>query len=186
MNKNQFKLHSAAIIKAYGEVRTVWEVINTVAAQMDGKVYNKRFTDAINAQIKGVASVSVSDPYNTGKKLEIYLYNRYYQHDGGITYIDDYVMCRTIWKLDEVLSDGRIDAGKVAAKVAENISAINGKVATWEDGAKNFEKYEKKVRKALETFNNTMGDVNPLFKMYELRAYDWEHSQGYNIYNKRA
>ena len=177
-------LHSAAIINGYKEVKKAWETVAVVASEMDGKVFNKRFVEAVCARLGAAVSCFVHDPYNTGKKLEIYLRDRSYMDGSFCVYFDKYIYFNTR-SLEDFLTDGRIDASKTAAAVADMVGAIEGKVNEWADAAKNYDKHEKRVRKALAAFNTAIQGVNPLFKMYELHAYNWEHASTYEIYTKK-
>lgn len=177
MRKEDFTVHANAIVGGYNDLKKVWAVVSEVAKEMNGKVINKRFTDAINAKCEGVGRVYI-DEY---KKLLVYITNRCYNNGSYCVYFDDKLSYRYSFGVD---FSGRVDADLICGMVSANIKNINDKISTWKDAAKNWDKYEAKVRKALEAFNKAMVGVNPLFKPYELHSFQWERPESYCIFNK--
>lgn len=182
MKKNDFQELAKHVINGYNEALEGWQVVLETAKEMDGKVFNKRFTDAVNAKLSAVCC-SVNDPYNLGKELSFWLSNRSYNNGSFCRYFDNKVYYRDV-KLDSLLTDGRIDAAKVVETVNDLRNNINKKVSEWSDAAKNWDRYEKRVRKALAAFGAAMEGVNPFFIPSELHSYDWKNADTFRIYNR--
>lgn len=177
-NKERFAPHAKAIINGYKDLAAIWGAIMSVSDEMNGKVFNKRFTDAVNAKIKGVGSVSASDPYNLGHKtLNIYLFNRSYCLEGaGWIYYDKELYYTYLHNVDDILTDGRMDADKAKSRILNIIELINDKIATYSDALKNYDKYMNKRTKALEAFGKAMAGLNKLFEFGTLNSYDWQRA----------
>lgn len=177
-NKERFAIHAKAIINGYKDLAVIWNAIITVSNEMNGKVFNKRFTDSVNAKIDGVGRVSASDPYNLGHKtLNIYLFNRSYCLEGaGCIYYDDELYFTSLHDVDDILTDGRIAADKANYHLSKIIELINNKIATYSDALKNYDKYMNKRAKALEAFGKAMAGLNKLFEYGTLNSYDWQRA----------
>lgn len=186
MKKEQFTQHARAIENAYRDVLKVWGAIEDTAKEMNGKVYNKRFIDAVNGKIEGFARVYVDSNYNNRKQLSIYLKNRSYQYGTYCIYFDKSIYNTSIWDLEkECLTNWRIDSTKFSAVVAGNIKAIEDKIIIWQQALINFDRDQKKIREALQTLKDTFSDVSPVFKVFELHSFDWDSPEIYEIFKNR-
>ena len=176
-NKTNFLVYSENIVKGYNDIEKIWRVVLETAKEMNGKVFNKRFADAINVKVQGVGSVSFNDPYNMGyKTLNIWINKRYYEIPGiyGCHYFDGDLDGKYMHNINEILTDGRIDATKAAEKIAGYLGRINQKRDEMRDAAKNYDKNKKKVENAVRALAVAFSGINSLFVPSELRAYDWE------------
>ena len=183
MKKNDFQELAKHVINGYNEVLEGWQVVIETAKEMDGKVFNKRFTDAVNAKLSAVRCSVNAPSYLGNKELSLWLDNRSYNNGSFCCYFDDKVYYRDV-KLDSLLTDGRIDAAKVVEIVNDLQNNINKKVSEWSDAAKNWDRYEKRVRKALAAFGAAMEGVNPFFIPSEIRSYNWRNADTFQIYNR--
>lgn len=176
-DKAKFLVYSENIVNGYNDLEKIWRAVLETAKEMHGKVFNKRFGDAINAKISGVGSVSFNDPYNMGyKTLNIWVEKRYYTIPGiyGCNYFDDDLSYKSMHNANDILTDGRIDATKAAEKITDYLGGINRKRDEMKDAAKNYDKNKKKLENAVRALAVAFSGINPLFVPSELRAYDWE------------
>lgn len=186
MKKEQFLQHARAIVSAYKDVLQAWSAVENTAKEMDGKVYNKRFLEAVNGKIEGFARVYVDSNYNNRKQLSIYLKNRSYQYGTYCIYFDKSIYNTSIWDLEkECLTAGRIDSAKFSAVVADHTAAVETYINSWQQAAKNFDRDQKKIRKALQTLHDTFATVSPVFKVYELHSFEWDRPETYEIFKNR-
>lgn len=178
--KSRFIPHANALIKGYNQLNSIWSRVLTVAGEMDGKVFNKRFTDAVNARIEEYGHVTISDTFGSGRKiLKIWLKERSYKGADcrGFEcwiYFDDELYFDYLYNIDDMLTDGRIDATKAAKVIGDFFRLIAEKVATLKDAVKNYDKYMAKRAKALAAFGKAMAEVNKLFEFDSLHRYDWQ------------
>ena len=180
--KAHFIAHNEAIIKGYNEVLAIWGVVLAVAIEMDGKVYNKRFNEAVNERTADkYGRVGVSDPYNLGKELYVYINSRSYcaNESCGWNYIDK-DLYNTDIKLDTILNEGRIDAEKAKEVLMPLMGRINERIKLHKDAVKNYDRHVVRRAKALEALAKAFEGVNDLLKPRELHAYDWERMLKYN------
>ena len=178
MKKQDFEIYANGIIRAYNDVKSVWAAVLEVSKQMDGKVINKRFTEAIDAKCVGVGSVWLDN----SKLMHVQIYNRSIQTAHGPEYIDRRLYYCTSYG---VAFSGRVDAAEVASMYSALVKNINDKINQWKDAAKNFDKYQEKTRKALQALNKAFEGINPIFKPSVLNSFDWERAENYFLsYNK--
>lgn len=177
--KAAFIKHNEAIIKGYGEVLIIWDCVLYAAKEMNGKVFNKRFTEAVNEKAERYGRVFVSDPYGLGKEIAAFINSRCYTINGISTYIDKNLYY-TDFKLSEILTDGRIDAKKAENVLLSISEKIMKRVAIIKDAVKNYDKHVKRRAKALAALAKEFEQLNELFKPNELHTYDWEKMLKYN------
>lgn len=180
--KARFVAHNNAIIKGYGEVLAIWGTVLEVAVEMDGKVYNKRFNEAVNDRTaEKYGRVGICDPYNLGKELYIYINSRSYNSPDscGWCYIEKELYYTDI-KLETILKDGRIDAEKAKEVLTPLMERINERLNLHKDAVKYYDRNVTKRAKALTALANAFEEINDLLKPRELHAYDWEKMLKYN------
>ena len=178
MNKIEFTERAKAIIKGYDEVKSIWEAVIITAEAMDGKVFNKRFADAVNKETETKCGrVCFSDPYNMGYKgMNIYINSRSYKTSSGYwAYIDNDLHACSLHNAEkDLLTDGRIDAAKVRATADNMLQIVARERAKYVDGVKNYERDQKRREKALKDLADAFAKINPLFVPSQLTKYDWE------------
>lgn len=185
MKKNDFQELAKHVISAYDEVTKTWQAVEEVAKVMDGKVFNKRFTDAVNVKCENITRFSVVDSYGLGKEMNIYLKHRDFTLGTYCVYFDSRVNWRQGMKLDNILNDaGRIDAAKASEFVKKMCDNISNEVTRWSDASENWDKYEKKLREALAAFSSAVSEINPMFQPWELHSYDWKNASSFDMFKK--
>lgn len=185
MKKNDFQELAKHVISAYDEVTKTWQAVEEVAKVMDGKVFNKRFTDAVNVKCGNITVFSVGNSYGTGKDMDIILKHRYFMLVTFCVYFDSRVNWRQGMSLNNILNDaGKIDAAKASKFVKKMCDNISNEVTRWSDASRNWDKYEKKLRKALAAFSSAVSEVNPMFQPWELHSYDWKNASSFDMFKK--
>ena len=180
--KARFIAHHEAIINGYNEVLGIWGTVLDVASEMNGKIYNKRFNEIVNDKAAAkFGRVFVSDPYNLGKEISVFINSRCYQDNGscGWNYIDKELYYTNI-KLETILEGGRISAVKAKEVITSHIGRINERLCIHKDAVKNYDKNVTKRAKALIGLANAFGGLNELFRPREVHDYDWEKMLKYN------
>ena len=176
--KVEFVERAKAIIKGYDELKEIWQAVILTAEKMNGKVFNKRFGDAVNLITeKKCGRVSFSDPYNMGYKgMSVFINSRSYKASGGCwDYIDGSLYASRLHNAEkDLLTDGRIDAAKVKECANNMLSIIASERAKYVDGIKNYDRDQKRKQKALKDLAEAFAKINPLFVPSQLSKYDWE------------
>lgn len=168
-NKQAFTLHASELIKAYKNISQVWHVVAVVAEEMNGKVFNKRFIDAVNERCKGVGHIYRPD----FQFLCVYLDNRSYKAtNGNWCYFDNELYGTSIYR--KFISDtNRIIADEAIEIVKNQLNAIAERVNILEDAINNYDEHTKKLNDAVKALGLTFKEINPLFVPTELRPFDW-------------
>ncbi len=176
-NKESFTIYANEVINAYRSLEKTYRVIISVARSMNGKVLNKRFWDAVNSELDGVARVSWSDTYKLGyHTMNIYLDKRSVQINSSTEYFDRELNCSYVHDVEEAfLTEGRIDIEKVGSVCDSNIEHIAGYIERWEDAMTNYDSYQNQLKEAMKELGEKMKAINTLFKPSTISSYDWEH-----------
>ena len=169
-----FKAYSKAVVGGYNDMIDVFNAIKEVGKKMDGKAFNRRFTNAIEKIIPmSKATVSLSDPYNSGvRDLNIFLANRSYCYNGFQDYFDKEIHYNRCINTNQ---NSMIIGAKIVEWCDENIERSKKEIAMWEDASANFDKYTKQVDSALKQLSDNLKGLNLLFLPSEISRYDWEH-----------
>lgn len=171
--RETFIARAELIVKAYGDLSQIYETIIEVAKQMNGKVYNKRFKDAVNERIAGLGRMFVGDrePYSGWRKVTILIDRRWSQETG---YIDDDVHYDYIIDIARWLVNNRIDANATANDIARELELIHAAAQNWRDAADNYDMYAKQLDNAIAGLRQALNGINPLFKPTKISDFDWE------------
>lgn len=171
--RETFIARAELIVKAYDDLSQIYEIITDVAREMNGKVYNKRFKDAVNERIAGLGRMFVGDKdaYFGWRKVTILIDRRWSQETG---YIDDDVHYDSINDIARWLVNNRIDANATANEIARTLQHIHAAAQNWRDAADNYDMYAEQLNNAIAGLRQALNGINPLFKPTEIIDFDWE------------
>ncbi len=174
ITKQAFTAHATALIKGYKDLKTICEAIDSTAAEMNGKIYNKRFRTAVNNKIEGVGRVLEG---NYSCVWELYLINRSYQDTPGTAkYFDSDMRYTRIYGSEKFFIEGRICADAIHADMVERCQLIDAKINQLQDALKNYDTHAAAVKNAVLEFREKMKAINPVFVPSELKSYELYNS----------
>lgn len=173
MTKENFSAYVCGLSGMLDRNIDAWRVVSSVGVLMDGKVLNKRFTDAVNVKLSSPSvSVSFVDRYGD-KILSIWDNNRCIVKSGIAQYFDKDNYYKEI-KVSKFLVNGRISAALLNECCEYNINKTEETKELFIDACENWDKYTTARENVLREIKKGFAGVNSLFVPYELHKYDWD------------
>lgn len=182
--KQQYKEYLAGILKGLEQMNAAFAALATTAKEWDGKVYNKRFADAVNERVKGFASFSpgTRQGYNNLLyKCEFYLNERavrvsaerFGQESYNWCYFDQEINSsiyftyssryeNDIFKVDDRMNE-RINGEAFAAACDKVIKANERRAAMFRDALRSWDKSLAGLAKIEQYLQKSAATINPLF-----------------------
>ena len=170
ITKEAFTAHATALIKGYKDLKTICKAIDSTAAEMNGKIYNKRFRTAVDNKIDGVGYLHEG---NYSCVWEMYLINRSYQDTPRTAkYFDADLRYTRIYGGEKFFIEGRICADAIHADMMERCELIDAQINKLQDAINNYDTHAAAVKKAVMEFREKMKAINPVFVPSELKSYE--------------
>ena len=159
-------------------------IFQRVAQRFDGKCYNKRFIDAVNAELaKEIGTKTVNgftynlvrlyaeNSYTQAIDFNFYLLERSYNVPRGdyqqAVYFDDEIYTHIMCGLETCFDGKRIKAAEFI-KAADKIILNNVKcLKNWCDAVDNWDVYMRELCELDELIAERVGNINKMFISYD-------------------
>lgn len=161
-------------IKVYNDGINALETLKSLADKFDGKVINKRFTNACNEIVDlKVVRISLNEMgYNhqaemNEKRIIVHLSDRSARqtdNDGnyiGWTYVEDskIEVCLKDWTSLYINADGRLEKDLFINAIDDTIKETHRRIGIFEDAVNNFDTYMEKVEEVNKQLDTLKRDL---------------------------
>ena len=178
--KEQAQTHVDNLSTGIASINLACVVFQRVAQRFNGKCYNKRFIDAVNAELaKEIGTKTVNgftynlvrlgtpEAYTRAIHFRFYLLERCYSVPRGdyqqAVYFDDEI-CTDIVCGHETCFDGKRIKASEFATVADKTMFMNVKrLKNWRDAVDNWDAYVRELRELDALIAERVGNINKMF-----------------------
>ena len=186
--KEQAQTHVDNLSTGIASINLACVIFQRVAQRFDGKCYNKRFIDAVNAELaKEIGTKTVNghtynlvrlyaeNSYTRAVDFNFYLLERSYNVPRGdyqqAVYFDDEIHTHIMCGLETCFDGKRIKASEFAT-VADKTIFMNVKsLKNWRDAVNNWDVYIRELRELDELIAARVENINKMFVSYEAGAF---------------
>ncbi|MBR1473074.1 MAG: hypothetical protein IJ602_02305 [Paludibacteraceae bacterium] len=196
-SKTEYKQYLAGVLKGFEQMNEAFRTLATTAKEWDGKVYNKRFADAVNERVSGYAHFDMGSRQgynNLFYECKFYLNERAVRVDTKRMGRDSYNWCyfddelnnsiyytyssayaNDIFKVDEKLNE-RINGEAFAAACDKVIKSNERRAAMFCDALKTWDKSLAALKKIEDYARKQSANINPFFVDKEgARQFMWQN-----------
>lgn len=200
-DKDEFVAFAEHVVAGYKELKSIYDAFLQTAKEMNGKVCNVRFVNAVQDKIKNVGYIHYGYDYHssTEKHFSFSLNNRSYQYRGLCVYFDKKIHYTTPTRFDDkkgMWVYGIVDGNdRISFDLAKSIydfmlfgrktdnesekSGIYHSIELWQDAIDNYDKYTCQIKNTLKQINDTFESMNQLFRPIRIESYDWTNGWKY-------
>lgn len=182
--KENAQTHVDNLSTGIASINLACVIFQRVARRFDGKCYNKRFIDAVNAELAkeigtktvngftyNIVRLGTTEMYTQAVNFRFYLLERSYTVPRGdyhqAVYFDDEICTDIACGLETCFDGKRIKASEFAT-VADKTMFMNVKrLKNWRDAVDNWDAYMRELCELDELIAERVGNINKMFISYD-------------------
>ena len=186
--KEQAQTHADNLSTGIASINLACVIFQRVARRFDGKCYNKRFIDAVNAELAkeigtktvngftyNLVRLGTTDAYTQAVHFRLYLLERSYTVPRGdyqrAVYFDGEICTDLTCGLGTCFDGKRIKASEFAT-VADKTMFFNVKrLKNWRDAVDNWDVYMRELCELDELIAERVKNINKMFITHDAGAF---------------
>lgn len=186
--KEQAQTHADNLSTGIASINLACVIFQRVARRFDGKCYNKRFIDAVNAELAkeigtktvngftyNLVRVGTTETFTKAVNFRFYLLERSYNVPRGdyqqAVYFDDEIHVNITCGLETCFDGKRIKASEFVKASDKTIFMNVKRLKNWSDAVEHWDFYMSELHELDALIAERVENINKMFVTYEACAF---------------